>query len=62
MARVLDLSLSGPRSYHGETRDFPWVYPKGRRSIGAAEVEASVRVLWQAWAILLVLAVLLAGL
>ena len=60
MARVLGVALAGPRSYHGETRDFPWVHPEGRMTIGAAEVDSSVRVLWRAWAILLGLAVLLA--
>ena len=59
MARVLDVALSGPRSYHGAMREFPWVHPRGRKAIGAAEVVASVRVLWQAWAILLTLALLL---
>jgi adenosylcobinamide-phosphate synthase len=60
MARVLDVALSGPRSYHGEMRDYPWVHPQGRKTIGAAEIEASVRVLWRAWGILLALAVVLA--
>ena len=60
MARVLDVALSGPRSYHGEMRDYPWVHPQGRKAIGAPEIEASVRVLWRAWGILLALAVLLA--
>ncbi|TNC49887.1 cobalamin biosynthesis protein [Rubellimicrobium rubrum] len=59
MARVLDVALSGPRSYHGTMQDLPWVHPQGRKAIGAAEVHASVRVLWQAWAILLLLALLL---
>jgi adenosylcobinamide-phosphate synthase len=62
MARVLHVALSGPRSYHGETRDFPWAHAQGRRRIGAPEIDASVRVLWRAWAILLALAVLLAAL
>ena len=60
MARVLDVALSGPRSYHGEMRDYPWVHPQGRRTIGAPEIEASVRVLWRAWGILLALAVVVA--
>jgi adenosylcobinamide-phosphate synthase len=60
MARALGVALSGPRSYHGETRDFPWVHPQGRRIIGAPEIDASVRTLWGAWAILLALAALLA--
>jgi adenosylcobinamide-phosphate synthase len=58
MSRVLDVALSGPRSYHGELRDFPWVHAQGRKAIGPREVEGSVRILWGAWVILLALAVL----
>lgn len=58
MARALGVALSGPRSYHGTRRDFPWVHPHGRRAIGAEEVEASVAVLWRAWGLLLALALL----
>jgi len=58
MARVLGVALAGPRSYHGEMRDFPWVHPQGRRILGAPEIEAAVRTLWGAWAILLALAVI----
>jgi adenosylcobinamide-phosphate synthase len=50
MAGVLDVALSGPRSYHGETRDFPWVNGSGAREIGVTEVDASVAVLWRVWA------------
>ncbi len=60
MARVLDVALSGPRSYHGEMRDYPWVHPQGRRDIGPPEIDAAARTLWSAWAILLALAVVLA--
>lgn len=49
MAVVLDVSLSGPRSYHGQRRDFPWVWPEGRRTIGADEIDAAVRALWRTW-------------
>lgn len=59
MAVVLDVALSGPRSYHGERREFPWVFPEGRREIGAAEVEAACRALWRAWGAMLVLTLLL---
>jgi adenosylcobinamide-phosphate synthase len=58
MARVLDVALSGPRSYHGKMRDYPWVHPRGRTAIGAPEIESAVRTLWRAWAILLALALL----
>ncbi len=60
MARALDVALSGPRSYGGRRTDFPWVHPEGRREVGAPEVEAAVRVLWAAWAILLGAAAVLA--
>ena len=57
MSRVLDVALSGPRSYHGAMRDYPWVHPEGRRTVGPREIEASVRTLWGAWGILLAVAV-----
>ncbi|MBP1806697.1 adenosylcobinamide-phosphate synthase [Rubellimicrobium aerolatum] len=60
MARVLNVALSGPRSYHGESRDYPWVHPHGRKAIGPAEIDAATCTLWRAWAILLGLALLLA--
>ncbi|WP_149140119.1 adenosylcobinamide-phosphate synthase CbiB [Gemmobacter caeruleus] len=59
MAVVLGVALSGPRSYHGERREFPWVFPEGRREIGAPEVEAACRALWRAWGAMLVLTLLL---
>ena len=60
MAVVLDIALSGPRSYHGERRDYPWVWPEGRRTIGPDEIDAAVGVLWRAWAGALALTLLLA--
>lgn len=62
MAQVLDVALSGPRSYHGEMREFPFVHPEGRREIGAGEIDAAVAVLWRAWAILLAALALVAAL
>jgi adenosylcobinamide-phosphate synthase len=56
MAQVLDVALSGPRSYHGEAREFPWVHPEGRKGIGADEIDAAVGVLWRTWAIVLAFA------
>lgn len=54
MARALGVALSGPRSYDGIERDFPYVNPKGARKIGANEIEAACAALWQVWALLLV--------
>jgi adenosylcobinamide-phosphate synthase len=52
MAAVLDISLSGPRSYHGHLRDFPWVWPEGRRDAGPADIDRSVAALWRTWGVL----------
>jgi adenosylcobinamide-phosphate synthase len=60
MAVVLDVALSGPRSYHGEMRDFPWVWPEGRRDIGPDAVDAACRALWRAWALMLALVAVIA--
>ena len=59
MAVVLNVSLSGPRSYHGERRDYPWVWPEGRRDIGPDEIDAAVLALWRAWGAALVIALLI---
>ncbi len=53
MAVVLNVALSGPRSYHGEMREFPWVWPEGRRDIGPDAVDAACAALWRAWALML---------
>ncbi|MDP3958894.1 MAG: adenosylcobinamide-phosphate synthase CbiB [Pseudorhodobacter sp.] len=50
MAVVLNLSLSGPRSYEGEMRDFAPVYPEGRSNAGPDDIDAAVRALWRVWA------------
>ena len=60
MARGLNVALSGPRAYHGQKRDFPWVHPAGRRDPGPERIEAAVTALWQAWAVLLACAAALA--
>lgn len=51
MAGVLDVALSGPRSYHGQSRDFPWVNGSGERQIGVTEIERAISVLWRVWAV-----------
>jgi adenosylcobinamide-phosphate synthase len=60
MAVVLNIALSGPRSYAGEVRDFPYVYPEGRRDVGPDTISRAVRVLWRSWAGLLIITVVLA--
>lgn len=60
MAVVLNVALSGPRSYHGEMRDFPWVWPEGRRQIGPEEIDAACAALWRAWGAMVLLVGLIA--
>ena len=57
MARALGVALSGPRSYKGEMRDFPWVNPEGARAPGIAGIEAACAMLWKGWVVLLLVAV-----
>lgn len=49
MARGLDISLSGPRSYDGQMREFPFVHSSGKKKIGPSEIEAACNALWKAW-------------
>ena len=51
LSRVLGIALSGPRAYHGEMRDYPWVNADGRKDATAEDVDRSVRELWRAWGI-----------
>lgn len=54
-ARALDVALSGPRSYDGEMRRFPFVHDAGRKDIGADEIDETVRLLWRVWGVGLLL-------
>ena len=53
LARVLDVAVSGPRSYGGQVEDHPFVHGDGRKDIGAPEVAAAARALWRSWIVLL---------
>jgi adenosylcobinamide-phosphate synthase len=60
LAPVLNVSLSGPRSYNGVRKDYPWVWPEGRRDPGPDDIDAAADALWRVWAALLAVAVLVA--
>jgi adenosylcobinamide-phosphate synthase len=60
LARRLGVALAGPRSYHGERRDYAWVNPGGAREIGPEEIDRAVAALWQAWALALGLVAVIA--
>lgn len=59
MARALNVALSGPRAYHGQVRDYPWVHPNGNRTPGPRDIDAATRALWRAWGLALAGAVLI---
>lgn len=60
MARALNVALSGPRAYHGQMQDFPFVHPSGSRTPGPAQIDAAVAALWRAWGLALAAALILA--
>jgi adenosylcobinamide-phosphate synthase len=60
MAHGLDIALSGPRSYEGEMRDYPFVNGEGERDLGPDHIDAAVATLWKTWALALGLITLLA--
>jgi len=61
MARALNTSLAGPRSYDGQMRDFPWVNADGTKSANAETISRSTNLLWQTWALALALTVAIAA-
>jgi adenosylcobinamide-phosphate synthase len=60
LAPILGIALAGPRSYNGQPRDYPYVYPEGRRDAGPDDIDAACAALWRAWAMLLAATILLA--
>ena len=59
MARALNVALSGPRSYDGEMRDFPYVNVDGSHSANPDHIDAACTALWRVWGVVLGLALLL---
>ncbi|MBU2361206.1 MAG: adenosylcobinamide-phosphate synthase CbiB [Alphaproteobacteria bacterium] len=59
MAQVLGIALSGPRTYDGARRDYPFVNAQGRHAIGPADIDNACAVLWRTWALALLAAVIL---
>ncbi len=56
MAHGLNVALSGPRSYDGEMRDYPFVNEGGDHDLGPDDIDRAVRVLWRVWTLALALA------
>jgi adenosylcobinamide-phosphate synthase len=60
MAAVLGVALSGPRSYDGQLRDYPFVNPDGRRNASATDIDRAVFALWRSWALFVVFVTMIA--
>ncbi|MFU8825172.1 adenosylcobinamide-phosphate synthase CbiB [Yoonia sp.] len=60
MAHGLDIALSGPRSYDGQIKDYPFVNASGKHALTPADIDAAVAVLWKTWGLMLVIAVIAA--
>lgn len=58
MAHGLDIALSGPRSYDGQLREYPFVNAGGEHDLTPADIDRAVGVLWKTWAVMLVLALI----
>ena len=60
MAVVLDVAIAGPRSYHGQLTDYPWVWPEGRHDLGPGDIDRTVAALWRGWVAMLALVAVVA--
>jgi adenosylcobinamide-phosphate synthase len=49
MAGVLDVSISGPRSYEGIIKNYPFVNVDGKKKLTAVDIDNAVDVLWRSW-------------
>ena len=49
MAGVLDVSISGPRSYEGVIKNYPFINVDGKKKLTAVDIDNAVDVLWRSW-------------
>ena len=60
MARALNIALAGPRSYNGQLQQFEWVNGDAKQSIGPADIDHAVTMLWRVWIALLAIVLAIA--
>ena len=60
MAHGLQIALSGPRSYDGQLRDYPFVNEAGRHDLTPDDIDRAVGTLWKTWGAALLIAGVLA--
>ncbi len=61
MAQGLDIALSGPRTYDGQTREYPFVNNDGEHALSADDIDRAIAVLWRTWGATLVVAIVIAA-
>lgn len=49
MAHGLNIALSGPRSYDGHIRDYPFVNQAGEHALTANHIDQTIAALWKTW-------------
>ena len=59
MAKALQITLAGPRSYGGTLQEFAWVNEGANKHTNAHDIERAVRILWSAWALWLLIVLIL---
>ena len=60
MAVCLNISLAGPRSYEGTTKDFPLVFQEGQSNLIPNHIDQAVVAIWKTWALALLIVAILA--
>ena len=60
MAATLGVALSGPRSYDGQKTSDPFVNVAGRKELAPIDISSCIKVLWKAWGLLLLIALVFA--
>ncbi|MCY4307570.1 MAG: adenosylcobinamide-phosphate synthase CbiB [Rhodobacteraceae bacterium] len=48
-ASALGIALSGPRSYDGELRDYPFINQTGRMELMPEDIKDCIKVAWKGW-------------
>jgi len=56
-AATLGVRLGGPRLYHGESVDEPFLFDEGRAEAGPDDIMEAVNLLWRAWGVMLALCI-----
>lgn len=59
MAGAINMSLAGPRQYGGVMNDSPWMNERGRKDVGADDMQKALSIYLAAGAVLIVIGIML---